>query len=38
MQQTLNAIRQHGDSHSLADKLTSFQEREQIIGTADYLK
>lgn len=34
MQQVLHAILQHGDSSSLANQLTSFAEREKIIGTA----
>jgi len=37
MQITLEAIKSHGDSSSVADELASFQEREKIIGTADWL-
>lgn len=37
MQQTLAAIKQHGDSQTVANILTSFDERENIIGTKDYL-
>ncbi len=37
MQQTLQAIKKDGDSKSLADQLTTFDEREKIIGTKDYL-
>lgn len=37
MQTTLEAIKSHGDSSSVADGLASFQEREKIIGTADWL-
>ncbi len=38
MQTTLNTIRQHGDSKTIADQLTSFAEREKIIDTQHYLK
>ncbi|OGT32221.1 MAG: isocitrate lyase [Gammaproteobacteria bacterium RIFCSPHIGHO2_12_FULL_35_23] len=37
MQKTLAAILTEGDSHSLANQLTSFKERETIVGTEDYL-
>lgn len=38
MQQTLQAIQTHGDSHSLAAQLTSFQERERLVQTEHYLR
>jgi 2-methylisocitrate lyase-like PEP mutase family enzyme len=38
MQKTLLAIRTAGDSSALAAEMASFKEREQIIGTADWLK
>lgn len=37
MQQTLQTIKQYGDSKQMAEQLTSFKEREKIIGTDDYL-
>jgi 2-methylisocitrate lyase-like PEP mutase family enzyme len=37
MQATLAAIRQTGDSSELADRLTSFKEREEIVQTRRYL-
>ncbi|MFJ3461556.1 oxaloacetate decarboxylase [Achromobacter spanius] len=37
MQATLQAIRQTGDSSALADRLTSFKEREEIVQTRRYL-
>ena len=37
MQTTLMAIKQDGDSHRVQEQLTSFDEREQIIGTKSYL-
>jgi len=37
MQKTLGVIKQHGDSSSIKDQLTSFAEREKIIGTDEYL-
>ncbi|MBB1595230.1 oxaloacetate decarboxylase [Achromobacter sp. UMC46] len=37
MQATLAAIRQTGDSSALADRLTSFKEREAIVQTQRYL-
>lgn len=36
MQKTLKAIAEEGDSHSVADQMTSFNEREKIIKTAEY--
>jgi 2-methylisocitrate lyase-like PEP mutase family enzyme len=38
MQKTLLAIRTSGDSGALAAEMASFKEREQIIGTTDWLK
>ena len=37
MQATLAAIKQTGDSSALADRLTSFKEREAIVQTQRYL-
>ncbi|WYX52050.1 isocitrate lyase/phosphoenolpyruvate mutase family protein [Achromobacter xylosoxidans] len=37
MQATLAAIRASGDSSALADRLTSFKEREEIVQTRRYL-
>jgi len=37
MQQVLKVIAKEGHSKSLADSLVTFQEREKIIGTKDYL-
>ncbi len=37
MQTTLNAIQRDGDSRSVAEQMVSFKEREDIIGTGDYL-
>lgn len=37
MQMTLHAIKKDGDSGSVANQLTSFNEREKIIGTKEYL-
>lgn len=37
MQETLKAIHHDGDSKALADQLVTFNEREEIIGTKDYL-
>lgn len=37
MQATLQAIRETGDSSALADRLTSFKEREEIVQTRRYL-
>jgi 2-methylisocitrate lyase-like PEP mutase family enzyme len=37
MQQTLATIYQHGNSALMTEQLTSFAERETIIGTANYL-
>ena len=38
MQQTLAIIRADGDSGSYQDHMVSFAEREEIVGTKDYLK
>ncbi len=38
MQRTLTAIKTHGDSSSLADDLASFNDREAIIRTHEYLE
>ncbi len=38
MQQTLQAIQQDGHSQSRADHLTTFNERESIIGTQQYFE
>lgn len=38
IQKTLAAIKDLGDSSSMADELVSFQDREQLIDTAGYLK
>jgi 2-methylisocitrate lyase-like PEP mutase family enzyme len=38
IQRTLAAIKSSGDSSALASELASFKEREQIIGTADWLR
>jgi 2-methylisocitrate lyase-like PEP mutase family enzyme len=38
MQQTLAAIHKNGDSGELQEQMVSFQEREAIVGTAEYLK
>jgi 2-methylisocitrate lyase-like PEP mutase family enzyme len=37
MQDALTAIRRDGNSAAIADRLASFQEREQVVGTAGYL-
>lgn len=37
MQQTLSSINTDGDSHAISNNLTTFQERENLIGTKDYL-
>ncbi len=37
MQKTLGVIKKDGDSKAIADQLTTFKEREEIIGTKDYL-
>ncbi len=37
MQETLRAIRLSGDSSAMADRLTSFKEREAIVQTGRYL-
>jgi 2-methylisocitrate lyase-like PEP mutase family enzyme len=38
MQRALDAIKATGDSSAVAKELASFKEREQIIGTSDWLK
>ncbi len=38
MARTLEAIKEDGHSASLQDQMVSFQDRERIIGTADYLE
>jgi len=38
MQTTLAAIHLHGNSESITDQLTTFKDRERIVGTEDYLK
>ena len=38
MQATLAEIRKHGDSSGLAERLTSFKEREEIVQTRRYLE
>lgn len=38
MQQALAAIRATGDSSSIAESLASFKEREEIVGTAEWLE
>jgi len=38
MQQTLAAIARDGDSSAVADRMTSFSEREKIIRTEEFLK
>ncbi len=38
MQQTLNSISEHGDSASMSSQLVTFQQREDIIGTQNYLE
>lgn len=37
MQETLEVIREDGNSEKISEHLTSFKEREQIIGTEKYL-
>ena len=37
-QRTLDAIAQYGDSSSMADSMATFKDREQLIGTPEYLK
>ncbi len=37
MQKTLEVIHRDGDSKAIADQLVTFNEREEIIGTKDYL-
>ena len=38
MADVLDAIRRDGDSHALADRMYTFQEREEIVGTASVLE
>ena len=38
MSTVLKAIKQDGDSRAVAEQMTSFDEREKIVGTADYMK
>jgi 2-methylisocitrate lyase-like PEP mutase family enzyme len=38
MQRVLQVIKTHGDSSSLADELASFDEREQIVRTKEFLE
>lgn len=38
MQTTLSVIKQTGDSASIQDQLTTFDEREVIVGTKNYLR
>lgn len=38
MAATLAAIRRDGDSHAVRERLVSFDEREEVIGTAAYLE
>lgn len=37
MQKTLDVIHKNGDSKTIADQLATFNEREEIIGTKEYL-
>jgi 2-methylisocitrate lyase-like PEP mutase family enzyme len=37
MEAVLQALKHDGDSHSLAERMVSFQQREEIVGTADLL-
>ena len=37
MEEVLRALTRDGDSHSLAERMVSFQQREEIVGTADLL-
>ena len=37
MQDVLAVIRRDGNSAAIADRLASFQEREQVVDTATYL-
>jgi 2-methylisocitrate lyase-like PEP mutase family enzyme len=37
MEDVLSAIRRDGNSASIADRLATFGEREEIVGTAGYL-
>lgn len=38
MQKTLNTIREYGNSEKMSKELTSFQDREKIIGTDQWLQ
>jgi 2-methylisocitrate lyase-like PEP mutase family enzyme len=38
MADVLDAIRRDGDSHALADRMYTFQQREEIVGTASVLE
>ena len=38
IEKTLGAIKQHGDSGGLKDQLASFNDREKIVGTDDFMK
>ena len=38
MDEVLQALKRDGDSHSLSDRMLSFQEREEIVGTAELLE
>lgn len=37
MDEVLQALKRDGDSHSLSERMVSFQQREEIVGTADLL-
>ena len=37
MEDALAAIRRDGNSRPLADRMATFNEREAIVGTAEYL-
>jgi 2-methylisocitrate lyase-like PEP mutase family enzyme len=38
MEEVLRALKHDGDSHSLSERMVSFQQREEIVGTADLLE
>ena len=38
IEKTLGAIKEHGDSASLKDQLASFNEREKVVGTDDFMR
>lgn len=38
MQRTLQVVKQYGHSESISEELASFNDREKIIGTDDYMK